>query len=64
MSKDLHERIAEALGWTESECRSFSLATLREFVRAKDPGLATEITEILDEGRHIAVAAPPRKRPR
>jgi hypothetical protein len=44
---DLHERIAEALGWTEKEAKSFSLPSLREFVRTVNPKLAHEITFVM-----------------
>ena len=44
---DLHERIAESLGWTKKEAQSFSLPTLREFVRTVNPKLAHEITLVM-----------------
>lgn len=50
---DLHERIAACLGWTVSETRSFSLATVRELVRAKDPALADEISLVIRQGLHL-----------
>jgi hypothetical protein len=40
---DLHERIAEALGWTEKEVKSFSFQTLREMVRPVSPKLTHEL---------------------
>ena len=40
----LHERIAEALGWTVDQIRSFSLPALREIVRPVSMKLAYEIT--------------------
>lgn len=49
----LHERIAEALGWTLAETHSFSLATLRECVRHVNPKLATEIDAVINTGSHI-----------
>lgn len=61
---NIHERIAEALGWTEAETHGFSLATLREFVRVKHPKLAAEISGILQRGDHILEPAPPRRRRR
>lgn len=40
----LHERIAEALGWSVEETRSYSLQALRELVWLPSPKLAYEIT--------------------
>lgn len=40
----LHERIAEALGWTIEQTQSFSLPALRALVRPVSPKLAREIT--------------------
>lgn len=44
---NLHQRIAEALGWTEEEAKSFSLPTIRECVRPVNPKLAHEITLVM-----------------
>lgn len=41
MSEQLAERVAAALGWSVADVRSFSLPTLREFVRS--PKLRHEI---------------------
>jgi hypothetical protein len=41
---NLHERVAEALGWTVSEVQSLSLSSLREMVRPVSPKLAHELT--------------------
>jgi hypothetical protein len=49
----IHERIAEALGWTVKETQGFSLAALKEFVRVKDPVLAQDIAVYMQTGRHI-----------
>jgi hypothetical protein len=49
----IHERIAQALGWTVPDTQGFSLATLRELVRDKDPALADEISATIRSGRHI-----------
>lgn len=51
----LHERIAQALGWTVSEAHSFSLATPRECVRHVNPKLAAEIDELVRTGEHITL---------
>jgi len=45
----LHERIASALGWSPSDARSFSLASLRELVRG-NPKLEHEITVRIRSG--------------
>jgi len=50
---DLHERIAEVLGWSIADVRSFSLATLREMVREKSPKLHRQIGEVLASGAHL-----------
>jgi hypothetical protein len=44
-SGDLHERIAEALGWNLKEVQSFSLRALRDLVRPVDKSLAEEISK-------------------
>jgi hypothetical protein len=51
----LHERIAEALGWTVDQARSFSLPALRELVRPVSMKLAYEIT-LQIQGGSIAEA--------
>lgn len=53
MSPTLHDRIAQALGWTVPEAQSFSIAALREFVRVKHPKLAAEISDVIQSGSHI-----------
>ena len=49
----IHERAAELLGWTVTECRSFSLAMLRDIVRDRDRKLADDISAVIDGGQHI-----------
>lgn len=51
----LHERIAEALGWTVEQVRSLSLPSLRELVRPVSMKLAYEIT-LQIQGGSIAEA--------
>lgn len=46
----LHERIAEALGWSVEDARSFSLAALRDLVLPIDKKLAHEITLVIRSG--------------
>lgn len=46
----LHERIAEALGWTTAAAQSFSMHTLRDLVRPVSPALAEEITAAIASG--------------
>lgn len=53
MGMTLHERIAEVLDWTVPDTQGFSLATLRELVRGKDPALADEVSAVIRSGRHI-----------
>ncbi len=43
-----HQRIAEHLGWTLSEVRSFSLHALRALVT--DPGLKQDISKAVQTG--------------
>ena len=59
---NLHERIAETLGWTVKEAQSFSLATLREVVREKNPKLAHVISDVIQNGEHIYVKVPEKRR--
>jgi hypothetical protein len=47
------KRIAECLGWSVKDTRSFSLPTLRELVKDKDPELAAQFNDFLKSGRHI-----------
>jgi len=48
---NLHERIAEHLGWTTEEVQSFSLYSLRDFV--KNQKIKHEISCIIREGHNI-----------
>jgi hypothetical protein len=57
----LHERIALALGWTVVEAQSFSLTTLRDFLRPVAPSLADEITTHIRTGGHLTCVMFPRK---
>lgn len=50
---ELHQRIADALGWKISAVHSFSLQTLREMVRVKHPKLAANIADVVARGAHI-----------
>lgn len=45
---NLHERIAETLGWEIDDVYKFSLPTLREFIRIQNPKLAREITLVMN----------------
>ena len=49
----LHDRIAAVLGWTVEDAQRFSLASLRELVRAVDPKLAAEISAVLAGGDYL-----------
>ena len=46
----LHERIAQALGWTVAQTQSFSLRALRELVRPVSPKLVAEIDQLEGTG--------------
>lgn len=47
----LHDRIAEVLGWSVSETKTFSLLSLRDLVRPISPKLTHEINlEIAGKG--------------
>jgi hypothetical protein len=52
-AEELRRHIAEALGWSEADVRSFSLPMLREVVRRKSPKLAAEIDQYLVAGAHV-----------
>jgi hypothetical protein len=49
----LHERIAEALGWTVEQTQSFNLYALREMVRPVSKKLYAEITVEIASGRVV-----------
>ena len=51
--KNLHTRIADALGWTEAQVQQFSLQSLRELVRAVSPKLADELDAAIRTGAYI-----------
>ena len=56
MSDDLERlrvRIAEALGWTIEETKSFSLLSLVGLVRPIDAKLASEIITFTESGAHF-----------
>lgn len=46
-------RLAQALGWTEAQAGSLSLASLRELVRPISPALAAEATDAIRSGRVV-----------
>jgi len=50
---DLHERIAQALGWTVQQTQSLSLAALRDLVRPVSQKLAAEISNVIQSGGHL-----------
>lgn len=53
LASDLHERIADALGWSMKDVQSMSLSSLRGLVRPVNPKLADEISGIIERGEHI-----------
>ena len=48
----LHTRIAEALGWTEAEVKSFSFQSLRDIVRPVSQKLANELEAAIRTGSY------------
>lgn len=48
MATELHERVADFLGWSLRDVRSFSLPTLRELVRGTDKPGRDEILAGMD----------------
>jgi hypothetical protein len=50
---ELRARAERALGWDAGSSRQFSLPTLREFVRPKDPDLAFELSRVLQRDEHV-----------
>lgn len=61
-SSSLHERIAEALGWTVEDTRSVSYQGLRELVRPVSQKLAAEITGQIHSGEYLSRRDKPRRR--
>jgi hypothetical protein len=50
---DLHERIANVLGWSVKDAQSLSMQALRELVRPVDPDLAKELDYMIRSGAYI-----------
>jgi len=55
----LHERIAEALGWSVKDTQGFSFQTLRDLVRPVNPKLAYELTEAIRTGSYLVETGTP-----
>jgi hypothetical protein len=51
--RTIHERVGQALGWTDAEVKSFSFQALRELIRPVDPALARELDEAIRTGKYI-----------
>jgi hypothetical protein len=49
----LHARIAEALGWSEADVKSFSFYSLREVVRPVSAKLTAELDVVIRSGSYI-----------
>jgi len=49
---ELHELIAEVLGWKKEETNRFSLPALRSFIRGKNPRLEKRVDEIIQSAEH------------
>lgn len=47
------ERIAEVLKWDRKDVDRFSLPTLREMIREKDPELHQDISDLIERGQHL-----------
>jgi len=60
----IRERIAKAIGWTVEDTKSFSLPTLREFLRMHDAALYEELGEIIRLEKHVLVEEAPKRRRR
>lgn len=58
----LRAQAERLLGWREGDSRGFSLPTLREWVRGKDPALAAEIADHISGGKHLFGAPIKRRR--
>jgi len=50
---NLHQRIAETLGWPLKETLAFSLQSLRELVKPVSPKLASEITKVIHSESYV-----------
>jgi hypothetical protein len=50
---NLHDGIAQALGWTVEQTNSFSYQALRDLVRPVSPKLAHELTQAIQNGSVI-----------
>jgi hypothetical protein len=61
MKMSLHERIAEALGWTVEDTQSFSLQSLRELVRPVSPSLAEELSQRIGSGTLVVRGEIPKR---
>lgn len=59
---NIHERIADSLGWTEDQAKSFSLPTLRALVQTVNPKLAREITLVMNSREYWFQDVPKKRR--
>jgi hypothetical protein len=59
---DLHEQIAETLGWSLADVQSFNLRALRELVRPVNPKIAQRIGWEINKPSHYI--GEPLRRPR
>jgi hypothetical protein len=50
VGRNLHERIAEVLGWTVQEAQGFSLQSLRALIRTVDASLARDLSDVIQSG--------------
>ena len=62
MSDELCTRIASALGWSESDVRSFNILALRDIVRPVSQKLADELSALHRSGDMILIREPKRRR--
>ncbi len=50
---NLHNRVADHLGWSVDEVKGFSLHALRDIVLQSNPKLAYIITQVILDGHHL-----------
>jgi len=51
--EQIKERIAKVMGWSRKEVDSFSLPTMREFVRGKDEELDKALLDVIETKSHL-----------
>ena len=59
--EEIRDRIAEVMKWDRKGVDSFSLPTLRSFVRGKDENLDRILSDVIDSGQHLFVREKPKR---